>query len=290
MLHAFLTLHSGWQSEMDPYNKKRYIAGFSVDNKIGRTTAELAEKRGKHMIERSKSLLVHMVCMDPHDEIVGNFNGLFYLGGGQDPLVLTIAHMICFNGATKYMAAFYAEDGTTHMLGLALLKAGAEVPGVQPPPAPQAHVYLPDLAVFRVNTSGTDMPMLAPPLPPAVTSIGDKTYIIALTADDHTLSFSEGVVSSVCIDACTTTAYADHGYSGAPVIDMRGHLLGLVVRGVGTAIKLVEFIPPSTYRHSCRLEPRNCMVSQPSRPSSGEHVLHNSHQPCTRNQFNFLIH
>ena len=53
-----------------------------------------------------------------------------------------------------------------------LLKAGAVLPGVCE--LPQAHNYGPDLAVFRCQVGQATMPMLAPPLPPAMPAIGDR--------------------------------------------------------------------------------------------------------------------
>ena len=88
------------------------------------------------------------------------------------------------------------------------------------------------------------MPALAPPLPPHAPSIGDKTYIMAYTGGaSRELNISDGIVSAASWNKYTTTAYADNGYSGAPVIDMRGFLLGIVVEGIGATIKQVSFMP-----------------------------------------------
>jgi hypothetical protein len=233
------------QKKMDEYNRRRRMAGLPVEYELGLSIAEYNEKRGKQIAERTRSLLVHVACISPDGQCVGYLNGLFYLGGGQEPLVLTCAHVLGWGGAATYEAHFCDEAGSTYDgLPLQLLKAGAVVPGQQPA-APQVHEYRPDLAVFKVVLpAGKAMPMLAPPLPPALPNLGDKTYILAYVGGpSHGHSFTDGMVSSSGLDVFETTAYADHGYSGAPVISTRGLLLGLVVRGVGVSMKQVAFIP-----------------------------------------------
>lgn len=230
---------------MDPYNKARLMIGLPVEYELGRSTAELMETRSKQLLARANSLLVQLICMNAVDKRVGTFNGVFYLGGGQDPLILTTAHVLGWGGAVKYQAAFSSEDNTAHTIGLELLKSGSIILN-QPATAPQAHEFSPDLAVFRCNVQTSDMPPLGPPLPPAVAAIGDFTYIMAYEGESRGLNLSNGIVSSASFDKYTTTAYADHGYSGAPVIDMRGFLLGIVQRGFGVAIKQVTFVPSAT--------------------------------------------
>ena len=229
---------------MDPYNRERSLYGLPVEYELGRATAELVEKRGKQLLSRSKSLLALLLCVDAGENIVGAMNGTFYLGGGQLPLILTTAHIIGWGGAVKYRASFDSEDGVPCLLDLELLKSGAVIPHETAAP-PQAHKFSPDLAVFRCKTDR--MPALAPPLPPRAPSIGDKTYIMAYTGGaSRVLNMSDGIVSAASWNKYTTTAYADHGYSGAPVIDMRGFLLGVVVDGIGASIKQVSFVPATT--------------------------------------------
>lgn len=229
---------------MDEYNKLRRMAGLPVEYEMGRTLAEYMEKRSKQMAERNQSLLVHVTCIGPDGQNVGYMNGVFYLGGGQEPLVLTTAHVQGWGGAIAYQAFFKDEAGNFYSyLPLQLLKIGAVVPDKQPP-NPQAHEYKPDLAVFKVCLPPEmAMPMLAPPMPPAQPALGDKTFILAYVNENHNFSFTEGTVSSADLHAYHTTAYADNGYSGAPVMNIQGSLLGLVVKGVGMSIKQVAFIP-----------------------------------------------
>lgn len=219
------------------------MKGLPVEYELGLSTAEYAERRSKQLAERARLLMVHVACIAAGGEHVGYLNGVFYLGGGQDPLVLTTGHVLGWGGAVAYEAFFRDEDGSDHAAPLEMLKAGAVNHSIKAQP-PAAHEYYPDLAVFRaVMQGGQAMPMLAPPMPPAVPWLGDKTFILAYTGADHNLNFTEGTVSSAGLDVYHTTAYADSGFSGAPVINTRGFLLGLVVRGIGTTIKQVAFIP-----------------------------------------------
>lgn len=227
---------------MDAYNRARLMMGFPVEFEHGRSTAELTEKRSKQLLARAKSLLVQLICLDENGTRVGALNGTFYLGGGQEPLVLTTAHVLGWGGAVKYVAAFTSEDNVPHTVDLELCKSGPINPNLVAT-APQANEYSPDLAVFRCKVDVHDMPQLAPPLPPTVPTVGDITYIAAYEGVDRVLSFTDGIVSSASLDKYTTTAYADSGYSGAPVIDMRGFLLGIVLRGFGVTIQQVSFVP-----------------------------------------------
>lgn len=229
---------------MDEYNKLRRMMGFPIEYELGLTLAEYQEKRSKQLADLNRSLLVHVTCVGEDGNAVGNMNGLFYLGGGQESFVLTTAHVLGWGGATNYHAYFCDEAGTPYSdVPLQLVKAGAVIPDKQPA-APQAHEYLPDLAVFKVILpDGAAMPMVAPPMPPAQPFLGDKTYILAYVHENHNYSFTDGTVSSGNVHVYHTTAYADNGHSGAPVMSTRGHLLGLVVHGVGVSIKQVAFIP-----------------------------------------------
>lgn len=228
---------------MDACNRERSMYGLPVEFELGRATAELVEKRGKQLLSRSRSILALLLCFDAGGNNVGSMNGTFYLGGGQAPLILTTAHIIGWGGAVQYKALFDSEDGVPCVLDLELLKSGVVVPHQKTTPPP-AHKFSPDLAVFQCKVGAQAMPALAPPLPPRAPSVGDKTYIMAYTEGaSRVLNISDGLVSAASWDKYTTTAYADNGYSGAPVIDMRGFLLGIVVEGIGTTIKQVTFLP-----------------------------------------------
>ena len=75
------------------------------------------EKRGKQVLEHAKPLLAQVVCLGADGQPMGSMSGLFYLGGGHDPLVLTVAHVIGWAGAVRYLATFNGEDGAPATFG-----------------------------------------------------------------------------------------------------------------------------------------------------------------------------
>jgi len=223
---------------MTAYNNARRMPGFPVDYELGQDIAELPEKRGKQLLQRAQNLVPQLLGYDAEGKVVVTLNGVFYLGDGQAPLVLTTAHIIGWGGAETYKARVMIEGGLTGLIDMQLLKAGKKMVDIVAA-SPQPHEYFPDVAVFECLQQP---PMLPPPMPAKTSSLGDICYILAYTGDGQ-LNFSCGMVSSVSVNLCTTTAYADNGFSGAPVIDQRGCLLGLVTRGHGNSNKQVSFLP-----------------------------------------------
>mmetsp|Transcript_8089 Transcript_8089/g.23205 ORF Transcript_8089/g.23205 Transcript_8089/m.23205 type:complete len:244 (-) Transcript_8089:145-876(-) len=223
---------------MTAYNNARRMAGFPVDYELEQDIAELPEKRGKQLLQRAQHLVPQLLGYDAKGKVTITLNGVFYLGGGQDPFVLTTAHIIDWGGAETYKARVNTEGGLTGLIDMELLKAGEKMVDVLVA-NPQAHEYFPDVAVFKCLQQP---PMLPPPMPAKPSFLGDICYILAYTGDRQ-LNFSCGMVSSVSVNLCTTTAYADSGFSGAPVVDQRGCLLGLVTRGHGNSNKQVSFLP-----------------------------------------------
>ncbi len=178
----------------------------------------------------------------------------------------------------SYKAVLNSDTAQSSTVDLELVKAGGQA-------APNC--YSPDLAVFRIVVPGAEqlqqqsgglassgsfgstyvggsapspaaaheqmaVPTLAAlpaPLAPAIPAIGDKAYIVARTGANAQLNFTDGLVSSAGLNTSTTTAYADNGYSGAPVVSVRGFLLGVVVGGQGSTIEQTEFIPANSAQY-----------------------------------------
>ena len=125
-----------------------------------------------------------LLCFDSNENFVGAFNGSFYLGGGQPPLILTTAHIVGWGGAVKYKASFDSEEGVPYEMDLELLKSGTVIPHKLATP-PQAHKFSPDLAVFRCNVD--EMPALAPLFPPKLppSATGHSSWLIPRVLQRH---------------------------------------------------------------------------------------------------------
>jgi hypothetical protein len=56
-------------------------------------------------------------------------------------------------------------------------------------------------------------------------------------------SCSKGLIASVTPGAVAITAHADDGFSGGPVVDYMGRLVGVVKEGMGTTLLRVGITP-----------------------------------------------
>lgn len=56
-------------------------------------------------------------------------------------------------------------------------------------------------------------------------------YALGFSPHFTTPSFSKGIVSNSKIGSITITAHADNGYSGGPVVNTRGQLVGTIKGG-----------------------------------------------------------
>lgn len=79
-------------------------------------------------------------------------------------------------------------------------------------------------------------------VPTAGCKTTDAIYVFGYGALNQ-LSFSSGAVSSCAAGAMTITGHADNGFSGGPVVDLDGALVGVVKGPVGTTILAVGITP-----------------------------------------------
>lgn len=73
-------------------------------------------------------------------------------------------------------------------------------------------------------------------------SHSDTIYALGFGALNE-LSCSKGTISSAAIGAMTIAAHADNGFSGGPVVNLDGKLVGVVKGLVGTTVPAVGITP-----------------------------------------------
>lgn len=218
---------------MDDYNMKRGAMNFPVDYELGAAVARHYEARRKSVYNACKNYVVKIICFTDDDKQCGFFNGFFY--HDTAPYILTCGHIVRFEGATKYKALLFHGTSMEQQLDLQLTKHGQEVKHMQ---------FVPDVAVFTYSCGQP----LHPPRPFAATAtVGDTVYVAGFKGcDEPQLVFSEGMVSYSGMGGMTITTYADNGFSGCPVFNMDGFIVGMVAGGDGLTIKQVNTVPALT--------------------------------------------
>ena len=65
----------------------------------------------------------------------------------------------------------------------------------------------------------------------AQTSTGSTVYLFGFGGNDLDVHFTSGSITSVRPGIYSTSAYADNGFSGGPVVNIAGQIVGVVQRG-----------------------------------------------------------
>ena len=84
-----------------------------------------------------------------------------------------------------------------------------------------------DLAVLEASA---ELELDGPPVSFAPTNEGSTSYILGFGREEQSPHFSTGSITSVRTGLYTTSANADHGFSGGPAINVRGGVVGIVQR------------------------------------------------------------
>lgn len=212
--------------------------GFPINYELGRIVGHAAaEERRKSVYNGSKNYVVKLEC-EKDDAVVGFFNGFMYC---EKPLIITSGHIDSWAGATKYFAVFY--EGTTQQTRreLSLLRAGTSTGTQLTGEGITYEGHNPDMALFEILGYEPIRP-----LPPCATkaAVGDTVFIVGFKGkSEPQLSFSEGVVAYADLLTFQVTAYADNGYSGSPVYNADGFVIGMVQGPEGFTMKMVTVVP-----------------------------------------------
>ncbi|GLC33777.1 hypothetical protein PLESTB_000114700 [Pleodorina starrii] len=213
--------------------------GFPNDYEIGRSFAAMEQERRKLIFSSNKNLVVKILgykrrqespTTDSDLEPVTYLNGFFY--SDSDPYILTCAHAFD-SGATDFFACMSDGSAFNARVPIELVKSGQRQ---QIPPENARGEWVPDVAVFKCPQQPAH-----PPRPHgSVATTGDSAYVIGFAGPDAPqLSFKSGTVSSVGFmggarspfGSFTIDTYAEPGYSGSPILDIDGFLIGMVQAG-----------------------------------------------------------
>eukprot|EP00798_Chlamydomonas_sp_ICE-L_P031010 gene31010-biopygen5611 len=168
-------------------------------------------------------LVVKLLGFSQDGSLVGQFSGFMH---GE--VIVAARHMQGFCGkplgSTSPAVAFkarYPTDGFEEDLEVVA-------------PSPPGNV--PDLILLKGSRSATslwstDLEIMA------------SVYALGYTGTENKPSCSKGSLSSTMPGSVAITAHADDGFSGGPVVDKHGRLMGVVKGALGTTIMRIGITP-----------------------------------------------
>lgn len=208
------TLHDrAMDQSWEHFTKMRAYHEFSFRSA---DIVQAAEDHGKRIADRFWPLLLKVRPTAPFTAF--RFNA-------SPPLYITTAHGIP-EGATHLDAVNW--EGTT---GMVTVKCNGTEHGM-------------DIAVLEASS---ELVLPDQPVNFAPTYVGSTCYLLAFGGDEHVPHFTSGSITSLRTKSCSTSAYADHGFSGGPAVNVHGDVVGMVQRGdVGITNKQTLLIDASS--------------------------------------------
>ncbi|PNW85021.1 hypothetical protein CHLRE_03g168300v5 [Chlamydomonas reinhardtii] len=158
-------------------------------------------------------LLVKICAFSRDGAPAGEFSGFQYSTSSNT--IVGAAHMVGFSGLPR------GSGPLAEMFKARYADGFEEVVEVRNSAADQ----LPDIAIL-CGSRPAPRPMVG-----AHCNTGDTVYALGFSPHFTTPSFSKGIVSNSKIGSITITAHADNGYSGGPVVNTRGQLVGTIKGG-----------------------------------------------------------
>ncbi|GAX86670.1 hypothetical protein CEUSTIGMA_g14078.t1, partial [Chlamydomonas eustigma] len=76
----------------------------------------------------------------------------------------------------------------------------------------------------------------------AICVAGDVAYVAGFPPESTQVCFSKGMIGSMTFSSMIVNAHADNGWSGGPVVNRRGRLVGVMQQGLGATIKRPDAI------------------------------------------------
>ncbi|PNH09128.1 hypothetical protein TSOC_004249 [Tetrabaena socialis] len=179
----------------------------------------------KHVYDNMCPFLVKIYASSRSGQPAGEFSGFLY--NSSSPAIVSAGHMVGFSGdppgtgpsAEVFKARYF--DGFEE--DVEVLKAAAN--------------SVPDVAILR-GSRPAPRSLLG-----VMCSTGDTVYALGFSPKFNNPRFSKGIVSSGTVGSVAITAHADNGYSGGPVVNVHGQLVGIIKGGLGTSILQVGITP-----------------------------------------------
>lgn len=178
------------------------------------------EELDRDILARTEPYVVKLYGRDDADQPLGEFSGILH---APQPLIWTMGHALQFgkdansSGVTSFVAVY--QDGSQEHVS------------VEVPPVPGF-----DLLLLR-GSRASDKPLAA-----AIAARCDIAYTLGCMPGSARVRIDRGVVAAAEPCAWYVAAHAGEGWSGGPVVNRNGRLLGLVQAGAGRDIKYVRIV------------------------------------------------
>jgi len=210
------------------YNMRRVQVGLDAWVDPSELSAML-EELDKDVIASTEPRMVKLIGFDLHDNVVQSASGFLYTTAAAN--IITCKHVRYYTPPPlpppdgqqqlevhRFMAQYAADSvqEEVHVL-------------TQPHP-------LCDLMVLRGSRCATTNFMAAN------SAAGDVAYVAGFPPESAHVCFSKGMIGSVTPISMTVNAHADNGWSGGPVVNRRGRLVGVMQQGLGVTIKRPDAI------------------------------------------------
>ncbi len=182
--------------------------------------ADLLRRFDVHVCEQLQPLVVKISAINPAGTVVDQVSGFLYSALTEG--IVTASH------------GTHPACGPDNLVFRARYSDGFEEPVQR---IRYTANNFPDVAIMRGSRRAPFSLGGMPCIP------GDTVYALGYSNDFMTPCFSKGNVVNGTIGSVAVTSHADHGYSGGPVINCEGRLVGIIKGPLGNRILQVGLTP-----------------------------------------------
>ena len=214
-----MQMDSSWAK----YNMKRVQFGFDAWVDPSDPSA-FQEQHDKDVISRIDPRMVKLTGFDAHGNVVQCASGFQYTKDAT--LIVTCS---CNHVRYQPQPQPQPQEPVARFIAKYVSDGVEEEVQISTPPHP-----LYDLMVLSGSRRASTDFLADNPI------TGDTVYVSGIPPDGVHVCHSKGMIGSATPVSLTVDAYADNGWSGGPVVNRRGRLVGVITQGVGNTIKRPE--------------------------------------------------
>ncbi len=201
-------------------NMRRVHAWLDTEEVLG-----MSEEQDKRVLASLEPRMVKLTGFDAHGNIVQHASGFLY--STEAALIITCSHV-------RYYSLPHEHPS---QLEVARFRARYAIDSTEE-----------DVVVVTTPNPGMDLMLLSGTRPAAsnflaaLVAKGDTAYVAGYPPESTELCYSKGMVGLATHLSFTVDADVDNGWSGGPVANKRGHLVGVMQQGLGSTIKRPDAI------------------------------------------------
>ena len=202
-------------------NMKRMQIGF--DTWVSPSDfSSVLEQHDKEVIAKINPYMVKLTGFDVHGNVVQRASGFLYTKDAN--LIVTCNHV---RYPPQTQPQTQPQEPVARFIAKYVLDGMQEDVHICTPPHP-----LYDLMVLSGSRRASTDFLADNPV------TGDVVYVSGIPPDEDHVCHSKGMIGLATPASLTVDAYADNGWSGGPVVNQRGQLVGVITQGVGFAAQM----------------------------------------------------